>query len=68
VEVPQAVPIPEAIAASEILQRYLEQQQENHDVLIRQLRGQIREMKAQQMTTLSQTTLERFFIPSPVIG
>ena len=60
--IPKPISIPQALGALTTLRSFAEQQQRDHRDLIRQLGTLEREMKALQMSSRSQTSLERFFI------
>jgi hypothetical protein len=62
VPVPTPISIPQALGALTTLRAFAEQQKRDHHDLIRQLGILEREMKAVQMSSRSQTTLERFFV------
>jgi hypothetical protein len=62
VPVPDPISIPQALSAVMTLRSYAEQQKEDFRGLIRQLGSLEREMKAQEVTNRTQTTLDRFFI------
>ena len=62
VPLPEAISIPQALGAVSTLRTFVEQQNEDHTVFLRQLRVLEREMKALQVVNSTQTTLERFFV------
>ena len=62
IPVPTPISIPQALGALTTLRTFAEQQKRDHRDLFRQLEILEREMKALQMSSRTQSTLERFFI------
>jgi hypothetical protein len=62
VPIPEPISIQQALSAASTLRGFAEQQKEDYQGLIRQLSSLEREMKALQLASCTQTTLDRFFI------
>jgi hypothetical protein len=64
VPIPEPVSLPQVFAAAMALRGFAEQQKEDYREFLRQLASLERDIKALQVTNVTQTTLEQFFASS----